>query len=312
MNSSNEIAAEASSFLARRELDRWTDDDEAALTAWLDSDLAHRVEYLRLAAAWARTAPLADSGVKMRRRRPPNWIPLAIAASIVAVAMVGGVGAFDHFRSRAAIADYATAVGGMANITMEDGSRLRLNTDTRLRTRLDRKSRQIWLDQGEFYVEVAHDVGRPFVVHVDGRNVEAFGTKFVVRRRPHRLQVIMLEGSVGVESDGQSQPTAKIEAGDDLTWSPEGLTVQRRSAAELADEVAWRDGFLVFQHTTLADAAREFNRYNQRKLVIADPKAAGMEIEGRFSVANVDGFVRLLHTLYGLEATEKGDQITIS
>lgn len=312
MNSARDIEAQAASRLARRELDGWTSEDEAELAAWLDSDLAHRVEYLRLAAAWAQTSPLKGSGARTRALRVRGWLPYAIAASIAAVAIIGGTAALDGLRSKTVAADYGTAVGGMANITMEDGSRLRLNTDTHLRTQLDGRTRQIWLYQGEFYVDVAHDAGRPFVVHVDGRTVRAFGTKFVVRRGPERLQVVMLEGSVGVESETAAQPATKIHAGDDLTWSPEGLTVQRRSATELGDEVAWRDGFLVFQHTTLADAANEFNRYNRRKLVIAGTRAAEVEIGGRFSVANVDGFVRLLHTLYGLDVKDEGDQITIS
>lgn len=312
MSAAREIEARASAFLARRELDRWTDEDEAELAAWLESDLAHRVEYLRLAAAWAQTSPLAGSGAKMRSRRAPGWLSYAIAASVAAIAILGGAVTFDAMRSKVATADYATVVGGMANVTMKDGSRLRLNTDTRLRTRLDGKTRQIWLYQGEFYVEVAHDPGRPFVVHVDGQDIRAFGTKFAVRRGRDRLEVVMLEGTVGVGADPIAQPTAVIHAGDDLTLSPEGLTVEKRSAAQLGDEMAWRDGFLVFQHTTLADAAAEFNRYNRRKLVIADGRAADIEIGGRFSAANVDGFVRLLHTLYGLNVKEQGDQITIS
>ena len=63
---------------------------------------------------------------------------------------------------------------------------------------------------------------------------------------------------------------------------------------------------------TLAQAAGEFNRYNRRQLVIADPALSGMVIGGSFAPENVDGFARLLQQGFGLRVDNRDDKIIIS
>ena len=67
----------------------------------------------------------------------------------------------------------------------------------------------------------------------------------------------------------------------------------------------------MFDHTTLAEAAEEFNRYNRKRLVV-ESAAAQIRIGGSFEAANVDGFVRLLHDTFGLNVAESEGQILVS
>ena len=69
---------------------------------------------------------------------------------------------------------------------------------------------------------------------------------------------------------------------------------------------------LVFKHTTLADAAAEFNRYNREKLVIADPAAAKLTIDGTFPTNDVGAFTDAAQTIFGLQVKNHGDEIVIS
>jgi transmembrane sensor len=64
--------------------------------------------------------------------------------------------------------------------------------------------------------------------------------------------------------------------------------------------------------TNLADVAAEFNRYNDRKLVIADDDARAIRIGGTFQASNVEAFVRLLHDAYGLRIDEARDEVKVS
>jgi transmembrane sensor len=68
----------------------------------------------------------------------------------------------------------------------------------------------------------------------------------------------------------------------------------------------------VFDQITLGEAIAEFNRYNDRKLVITDPEAASLRIGGSFAPSNIDGFVRLLEQGFGLQAERGTSQIVIS
>jgi transmembrane sensor len=69
---------------------------------------------------------------------------------------------------------------------------------------------------------------------------------------------------------------------------------------------------LVFRHTTLADAAAEFNRYNTRKIEIAGTDAARHTIDGTFLTNDLDAFTDAAQTIFGLKVREQGQTIVIS
>jgi transmembrane sensor len=68
---------------------------------------------------------------------------------------------------------------------------------------------------------------------------------------------------------------------------------------------------LVFDKTPLADAAREFNRYNSEKLIIADPAVASITIDGTFPASNSQAFARVVHNALGLRIEKHGDENVI-
>jgi transmembrane sensor len=84
------------------------------------------------------------------------------------------------------------------------------------------------------------------------------------------------------------------------------------SDAGIDRQLSWREGKLVFDQVTLAAAAGEFNRYNKKKLMLADAEAARLTIGGRFDVNNIEGFANLLRRGFGLDVRETDDTITIA
>jgi transmembrane sensor len=76
--------------------------------------------------------------------------------------------------------------------------------------------------------------------------------------------------------------------------------------------LAWRSGTLLFDDSTLAEAAQEFNRYNRRQLVVEGTAADRVRIGGSFDARNVDGFARLLKNAYGLRVRPENDKIVVS
>jgi transmembrane sensor len=58
--------------------------------------------------------------------------------------------------------------------------------------------------------------------------------------------------------------------------------------------------------------AAEFNRYNTRKLIVADEKAAQTRIAGTFRADNIDAFVNTAHRVLGLKVEKRGQDIAIS
>jgi len=152
------------------------------------------------------------------------------------------------------------------------------------------------------------------VVYAGSRRVTVLGTRFSVRRDGDQVQEVVAEGRVRVDpihATAAARP-AVVTRGEVVMAAPASTLVARRTAQDVANVLSWRQGAIVFDQTTLADAAGEFNRYNSTKLVIADPAAGAKRIGGSFEAGNVSGFARVLQRVFGLKVEQKGDQIVVS
>jgi transmembrane sensor len=271
-------------------------------------------------------APAHDHGtVRTASHRPRRrvWFS-ALAASVLLAAAIGGYIFLIPPGDR-----YSTPVGGLASVPMRDGSKVTLNTNSRIRVALSEGERRVHLTQGEAFFEVAKDPRRPFVVEAGRKRVVAVGTKFSVRREEESIEVVVTEGKVRVED--AAGPLRDIAAGASGSATPEGsdgpvfltrgaiaradgpsVLVQRKSLPEAETRLSWRSGVLMFREQSLAGAVAEFNRYNVRQIVIADPAVAALRVEGNFRATNVDAFVRLLESGFPVRAAAAADQIVLS
>ena len=309
------IEEQAADWLQRRHFWNWTDDDQSALEAWLGASPAHLVAYLRLEAILGRTGRLAalrasDSeqpGAQTGNMRP---VLLRLAAVFAVVVLAGAAWLSARPQERV----YSTPVGGHEVVSFADGSRIELNTNTRLRARMTTQERVVWLDQGEAYFRVKHDPTHPFVVMVGDRRVTDLGTQFVVRRDRRDLQVAVLQGRVWFDRpDTQSlKQSAFLTPGDVATVKAGSMTLLKKTVRVLDGELAWRHGMLVFHHTPLVEAARELNRYNRIKIVIDDAAAAGMTMNGSFPATSVSTFTEAARDVFGLRVEDRGSEIVIS
>jgi transmembrane sensor len=318
-----EIEAQAAAWLQRRRYWNWSDDDQIALEAWLDQSLAHSVAYWRLDAGLGRAERLAalrnpeqETVEHPAPEKKPfgRFIPVLLRiAATLAIAAVLGVGAAS-FVLRSHDRVYSTPVGGHETISFADGSKIELNTDTVVHTRMTSEQRVVWLDKGEAYFQVKHDPVHPFIVIAGERRVTDLGTAFVMRRDSGRLKVAVMQGRVWFDASNKKKPqqSALLMPGDTVTATADSISVTKDSARALANGLTWRQGVLVFKYTRLADATAEFNRYNRQKLVVTDPAIAQMTIYGAFPTNNVELFSRVVRDVLGLNVRDNGNQIVIS
>lgn len=302
----------ASLWLQRRYFWNWSEADQAELDAWLAASLAHRVAYIRLETAWKRTKRLAALKAPANAQRTTAHRSLSIKAAGVAV-IVLFVACGALFLSASREQTYATAIGGHRTIALDDGSQIELSTDTVLRVAMKADRRIAWLDKGEAYFQIRHDAAHPFVVMIGDRRVTDLGTKFFIRRDTERLEVALVEGRVRFDAaGGNGQPPAMLKPGDEVVATANTIFVTRQSQKKLTSELGWRHGVLMFDNTTLADAAAEFNRYNRLKLLIADPMVARLTIDGTFPTGDVQAFTAVAQHILGLHTAHYGDEVVIS
>jgi transmembrane sensor len=208
---------------------------------------------------------------------------------------------------------YQTPVGAVETVAIIDGSRVTLNTDTAIRVALSAAERRIQLDRGEAYFEVAKDPHRPFVVHAGTVSVTAVGTQFSVHRQEQDTLVIVTEGVVRVQAYGAasaSEPQA-VRAGQSARVTEAGVLIQDEPAPRAEEQLSWRIGVLVFRDARLENAVAEFNRYNTRKILIADPALKDLRVAGSFKATSTDAFVHLLAQGFPLRVEARDDSLVL-
>ena len=341
---SNDAEIEAGEWLARLDRGDATSADFSAFDRWQAADVRHAAAYARLAATWqaldriravrpgpaepvhidylkSAKSPSADiaNGSSTRRlpgrstfRRRRSWFA-AIACILVAVAGV--------WIARDAVGPhvFSTGVGGFQRIVLEDRSAIDLNTDSEVRVQLSAHLRKVQLVRGEASFEVAHDPTRPFIVSVGNTAVRAVGTKFDVLRLRGSVEVTVDEGKVVLgapellETLTVVPPTIlRVSAGQTALASGDGVKLSTLSKDGVARKLAWQNQMLVFDACPLGDVVAQFNRYNQRQLVIADPRLATLRIGGYFRPTNLDAFVRVLQSDFDVRVTPDGDQLSLT
>jgi transmembrane sensor len=311
-----EIRAQASAWLRRREFQDWDAATQKEFEAWRRASPANAVAYLRVEQIWRRADKLRvlKHPVRAEKSLPVRLKSLLpkVGAAIVVAGLVGF--ASQIYFANGNTRTYATPVGAHETISLADGSKIELNTDTVLWVRESQKGRSAELVKGEAYFQIRHDAAHPFIVTAADHRVTDLGTKFLVRCDQGPLEVALLEGSARIETVGSNAPSHAVvlRPGDVALATVSSMSISRSSSQGLAAQFAWRQGLLVFNHTTLADAAVEFNRYNQTKLIIADRDIATRTIGGTFRTSDVEGFIEITRQLLNLRAEKLGSNIVIT
>ena len=324
MSEARRIEERAAFWVMRQGEPDWSAAEQAERDAWLAESMAHKAAFWRLEHGWReadRIGALGDAPQVPPRASwvTRHWRPLAIAASLLLAIGIGAAWLMPDMGPgsglETAAQRYATAVGGRRIIALPDGSRVELNTATEVRSAVTPDSRIFWLDRGEAYFEVAHDKSRPFLVHAGSKTVTVLGTKFSVRREGDRVEVAVVEGRVRVSDSrpGRSPvPSPDLTKGEIVIAQGPSTLVAEKSVDRVASELGWRQGVIYFDQSTLGEAAREFNRYNRKQVVVGDADLARMRIGGNFEATNVDAFLRLLQQAYGLKIDDDGAVARIS
>lgn len=270
--------------------------------------------YARVEAAWSTAGRLSeDPDVRAATRaalgrrtvrgrlaalKPSRALAIGLAGAAIAVAAALYLGPLLLQPA------YATGVGEQRLVVLQDGSRVRLNTDSRIRVRFSGAERRVALARGEAFFEVAHDARRPFTVDAGDADVRALGTKFDVRRDDGAVHVTLLEGSVRVRREEEARAWT-LAPNQQLTLAPGRAAAPR--PADAARATSWTTGRLVFRETPLAAAVAEVNRYARTKVELAEPALAAAPVNGVFDTGDTEAFVAAVGMLFDLTATRQPD-----
>lgn len=309
------IDAIAAGWVAREDRGPLPAPEQAALQAWLAEDRRHLGAYARARAVFVhfdraralgiQSGPAGGGPAARRPARPRRLFWAAgVAACLCVVATLQLLGAGHH----------ATATGEILRVPLRDGSAVTLNSDSEIEVDFDDGIRRVRLLRGEALFDVAKDRSRPFVVEAASTRVTAVGTSFTVNRVSERdVQVLVREGVVElVDSTQPRREPVRLEANTLAMATPaRKIDVQPLREPEVERRLAWRDGMLSFSGATLEEAAAQFARYSEVRIIIDDPLVARQRVVGLYSATDPEGFAQAVALSLGLRAEKAPEGIRL-
>jgi transmembrane sensor len=227
-------------------------------------------------------------------RGPVMRVAIGLAASVVIAVLAGWFMLMQPER-------FQTKVGEQRSVMLADGSRVTLNTASKIEVRLRGDRRVIDLVQGQALFEVAHDAQRPFDVQAGNVVARALGTQFDVDRRAMRTVVTVVEGWVAIVG----KPLPVLSAGDRAVIDGAGSS-ELEHGIDLTAAMAWTQRRLVFRHRPLGEIADELNRYTLGRIEIRSPALRAQEVTGTFRSDDVTSFIAVLEGIDGVRVTGDG------
>ncbi|WP_130899607.1 FecR family protein [Pseudomonas sp. Sample_11] len=292
--------------------DRPTTGDQLTFSQWLRADPAHAEAYAQAQVIWelsespARTLADEDAlalqgylrAMDAPRRSPMlRWSgALAMAACLLLMVSLGtGWQAqrwLDDLR-----ADHVSAPGEIRTVTLADQSQVTLDADSAIAVDFSHGQRRVKLIRGAAFFSVTH-TGDPFVVAAEQGEARVLGTQFEVRRQPHGAQVTVLSGRVAVTADEHGQQQI-LTAGQQVAYA-DG-TAEKLHAVDSEAQLGWRQGWLTYYKTTLADVVEDLRRYYPGRIVLLNDELAARKVSGSFPSKDPQAVLNSLQGVLGFE-----------
>lgn len=291
------IAREAAQWLAVL-YDGQTDEDIAACKRWRAADPEHERAWQRAQrinqkfgiVPGAVGLPALGRKVLVDRRRVVKTLLLFMLAAPV------GYASYRYTPWAAMNADYRTAKGEHREISLADGTRVHLGTNTSIDIAYDGTQRLLRLHAGEIEVSTGSDADhagyRPFIVQTTQGHIRALGTRFVVRKDEGATttRVSVLEHAVEIRPQAANGKLIVLNAGQQTRFSVSGFDMVEAIDPHVVD---WTNGVLFASKMRLEDFAAELNRYRPG-LLRCDPAVADLRITGSFQLDNTDNILNAL------------------
>lgn len=356
------IEEQASQWIVKFESDeKPSATDIQALNDWLEQSPQHRGILLKFAHNWNDMDVMASLMIPLGQAEKPErraydfwslaplllinrliqwlfkpfrifskpWLGLPSAALLVIVFIT-----FSHLNNVDEIPNniYTTNIGEYSTNTLNDGSVLWLNSNSKVEVIYTTEKRIIKLLAGEAHFKVASQANRPFEVYVGHRMVKAVGTEFSVYRLKDKIEVIVTEGRVDLAvvdstlliapDDMSSASIVKIDDQENLNTNAitvlgsltagqsiaipvssqqEALPIEDLEPGDLARKLSWLDGRLVFAGESLEEVVAEVSRHTPIVIEVADPKLKKLRIGGQFKAGETDALFDVLESGFGIE-----------
>jgi len=261
-----------------------------AFAQWQAADAEHRRAWQRLQQLQHTLGGVPADSARAVLRDTPDTQRRAALKLLGALLMVGGSGYLVRRSEpwQAAFAEHRTATGEIRYVTLSDGTRLDLNSDSAVDVRFSATERRIRLIRGEILLTSGHDALRPLIVETAAGDVQALGTRFAVRELGEGSRVDLYEGRVRVTP--MHGAAVQMNAGDSL-WFDQRQTLALPAVG--ANGSSWTEHRLIAERQPLGEFVTQLSRYRPG-LLRCDPAVSGLLLTGVFPLNDTDAILAAL------------------
>ena len=266
-----------------------------AFEQWRAADPRHAIAFAQVAHAFEQVERL-----RAVEDRPAEPAPTAInrRGMLRAGVLAGGASVAGALLAvRATAREHAeTAIGERRALVLDDGTRIELNTGTRISWRIDKGDSRIWLERGEIGLTVPASLRGKLTLEAGSARFTLGAGSFNARQQPESFDFLVLDGMAdSVRGDGLAAGAMARVIGQNVAIGPaDPVTLDRARS--------WKDGQLVFEGESLDFVVAEFNRYLEPRIVIADPALSRIRLGGRFTTTNPNDLLTALHASFGIRS----------
>jgi len=293
----------------------------ADFAAWLSAGPDNDAAYQRVAQDFAQAEILKGSslygtGRPQRGAGLPHhkgWIAgiLAIAATLV-------IAVLRHGADQAPFPPNALAKNAMALTTrhgeirtehLSDGTRVTLDTDSRIDVAITGHERRIRLTRGHIRLSIAKD-SRPFRVDAGAGAITApmasEASFDIGYDDAERVRVAMISGHAEarplLQTAHWAVPAATLDAGQNLGWSTQGFSSFPEAAGTShVDAAQWPTGWVSYQTVPLEELVAQANQYADRPIILDGTDVGRIAVSGRFHISEPGSLAGNLADVLGLD-----------
>jgi ferric-dicitrate binding protein FerR (iron transport regulator) len=271
----------------KRSLDEWLQQDAANLDIFLETKALWQGETLPAATSYYNTAQQWDvleaSMVshattpilplqREKRIKPMYWLAAASVALLV--------GTFMLLRQPLYIAQQTAQ--NTDSLLLPDGTRLYLNAHTSVKypRHFKGNSREVFVQQGEVFVDVKHMPEKPFSVHLKNVDIQVLGTSFDVKQTAKGVNVFVQTGRVKAIYKN-SKKSVILTPGQEAQMLLAEATISTRRHRN-NNPIAWKTGYLSFDDAPLSEVAKVLEDYYKVHIVLKNEALADKKLLATF------------------------------
>jgi ferric-dicitrate binding protein FerR (iron transport regulator) len=211
--------------------------------------------------------------------------------------------------------EYIVNKGVKGRVLLPDGSEVWLNSHSVLRcpNLFDSVNRIVELE-GEGYFKIKATADWPFYVHTQkGVSVKVTGTEFNLSAYANDpfTKLTLLEGSL-ILIDHATQQSISLRPMEELIIQDKQFAQTTSNPAEkVQEDIAWKEGFLVFNNTPIDAVIRRMERWYGVTINVQDPQILNYRMTAEFESESLIQVLEILKISSNIRYRVTGTQVTL-